>query len=91
MVTAAARHTGAKDPEAYGHHVSQRLLPNVLPYTVGTPAAFSFAGFNGRALSDNAPEVMYGLVTNSAVPTGLRPSDAAETRQDAFPYVVPSA
>ena len=91
LVTAAARHTGAKDPDAYGRHVAERLLPNVLPYTVGTPAAFSFAGFNGRALSDNAPEVMYGLVTNSAVPTGLRPEHAAETRQDSFPYVVPSA
>jgi len=46
--------------------------------------------FNGRSLADNAPEVMYGLVTNSALPTGLRSSDAAETRQDEFPYVVPA-
>ena len=40
-------------------------------------ATFSFAGFNGRSLADNAPEVMYGLVTNSAFPTGLRSSGAA--------------
>jgi hypothetical protein len=69
--------------------VAERLLPDLLPYRIGTPAAFSFAGFNGRTLADNAPEVMYGLVTNSAVPTGLRPEHAAETRQDKFPYVVP--
>jgi hypothetical protein len=57
---------------------------------VGTTAAFSFAGFNGRALADNAPEVMYGLVTNAAVPTGLVAAAASETRQDKFPYVVPA-
>ena len=57
---------------------------------MGTSAAFSFAGFNGRALADNAPEVMYGLVTNSAVPTGLVAASASETRQDKFPYVVPA-
>ncbi|MDM7856411.1 DUF4331 family protein [Cellulomonas alba] len=91
MVAAAVRRTGVGDPEAYARRVARRLLPNVLPYTVGTPAAFGFAGFNGRALADNAPEVIYGLVTNSAVPTGLTADDAAETRQDTFPYVVPSA
>ena len=51
--------------------MAERVLPDLLPYRVGTPAAFSFASFNGRRLSDNAPEVMYGLVTNSAQPTGL--------------------
>lgn len=90
MVAAAAKATAAADPEAYGALVADRLLPDVLPYTVRTPAACSFAGFNGRTLADNAPEVMYGLVTNSAFPTALRPADAAETRQDRFPYVVPA-
>jgi hypothetical protein len=90
MVTAAARNTGTANPEAYGAAVAQRLLPDLLPYQVGTTAAFSFAGFNGRSLADNAPEVMYGLVTNSALPSGLQAGDAAETRQDDFPYVVPA-
>ena len=40
-----------------------------------------------RSLADNAPEVMYGLITNSAVPTGLMAA-ASETRQDEFPYIV---
>jgi hypothetical protein len=62
--------------------------PSLLPYTVGTTAAFSFAGFNGRSFADNAPEVMYGLITNSGFPTGLQSRDAAETRQDEFPYLV---
>ena len=90
FVAAAVRRTGVSDPDGYGRTVAARLLPDVLPYRVGTPAAFTFAGFNGRALADNAPEVMYGLVTNSAVPTGLVAASAAETRQDKFPYVVPA-
>ena len=90
FVAAAARRTGISDPDGYGRQVAARLLPDVLPYRVGSAAAFSFAGFNGRALADNAPEVMYGLVTNSAIPTGLIAASASETRQDKFPYVVPA-
>jgi hypothetical protein len=90
FVAVAVRRTGVSDPDGYGHAVAARLLPDVLPYRVGTAAAFSFADFNGRALADNAPEVMYGLVTNSAVPTGLLAAAASETRQDEFPYVVPA-
>ena len=90
FVTAAVRRTGISDPDGYGRAVAARLLPDVLPYRVGTTAAFTFAGFNGRALADNAPEVMYGLVTNSAVPTGLVAASASETRQDKFPYIVPA-
>jgi hypothetical protein len=83
------RPTGVSDPDGYGRAVAARLLPDVLPYEVATAAAFTFAGFNGRALADNAPEVMFGLVTNSAVPTGLMAA-APETRQDKFPYIVPA-
>jgi hypothetical protein len=90
MIAAATRITGAANPEAYGRAVARRLLPDLLPYTVGTPAAFSFAGFNGRTLADNAPEVMYALVTNTGFPTGLRSSTSKETRQGEFPYVVAS-
>src|SRR6185437_3935037 len=90
FIAAAARNTGTENPEAYAAGVVQRLLPDLLPYRVGTPAAFSFAGFNGRSLADNAPEVMYGLITNSGFPTGLTSASAAETRQPGFPYVVPA-
>ena len=90
FIAAAARNTGTANPEAYAAGVVQRLLPDLLPYQVGTPAAFSFVGFNGRSLADNAPEVMYGLITNSGFPTGLTSGSAAETRQPGFPYVVPA-
>jgi hypothetical protein len=90
IIRAAARHAGTERAHDHADLVTSRLLPDVLPYRVGTPAAFSFAGFNGRALADNAPEVMYSLITNSAVPTGLTSAVAAGARAGSFPYVVPA-
>ena len=88
MVCVAAENTGIRNSRAHADLVTARLLPDVLPYRVGTPAAFGFGGFNGRSLADNAPEVMYSLITNSGVPTGLTSAVAAGTRSDEFPYVV---
>ena len=85
----AASGTSA-DPQGYGQAVARRLFPDVMPYLVGTPATYGFAGFNGRALADNAPEAMLSLVTNTAVPSGLQPSVSAHLRDGAFPYVVPA-
>ncbi len=62
----------------------------VLPYVVGTPATYGFAGFNGRTLADNAPEAMLSLVLDQAVPSGLRPSLSRDARDTNFPYVVPA-
>ena len=76
------------DPEGYGQTVARQLLPDVLPYVIGTSASYGFAGFNGRTLADNAPEVMLSLVLNTGVPAGLKPSVAAHLRATSFPYVV---
>jgi hypothetical protein len=78
------------DPAGYGEAVAQRLLPDVLPYRTGTRAGFDFSRHNGRALGDNVAEVMFSLVTNSAVPTGLSAATTSDTRSDEFPYVVPA-
>ena len=37
MITAATRFTGTANTEAYGKIVAQLLLPDLLPYKVGTP------------------------------------------------------
>jgi hypothetical protein len=76
------------DPAAYGRAVARRLLPDVLPYRIGTPASYGFLGFNGRALSDNAPEAMFSLVMNAAISTGLSPQQFSANRSELFPYVV---
>jgi len=91
QITAVVRATGTSgDPEGYGRAVAAQLFPDVLPYVVGTPASYGFAGFNGRTQADNAPEAMLSLVTNMAVPSGLRPSIAEQLRVSSFPYVVPA-
>lgn len=73
------------DPQGYGQAVAQDLFPDVLPYVVGTPAVYGFAGFNGRTQADNAPEAMLSLVTSSAVPSGLTPATTKDQRSSTFP------
>jgi hypothetical protein len=91
QIAAVVGATGTSDdPQGYGQTVARELFPDVLPYVLGTPAAYGFAGFNGRTLADNAPEAMLSLVTNMAVPSGLRPSVAGRLRDSDFPYVVPA-
>jgi len=87
MVAAAGT---SDDPQGYGQAVAQDLFPDVLPYLVGTPAVYGFAARNGRTQADNAPEAMLSLVTNTAVPSGLKPSVAKDQRAVSFPYVVPA-
>ena len=78
------------DPEGYGRTVARDLFPDLLSYVVGTPAVYGFAARNGRTRADNAPEAMLSLVTNTAVPSGLKPSVARDQRVSDFPYVVPA-
>lgn len=76
-------------PEDYAERLVDRLIPDLLPYEIGTSAQFGFSAINGRRLEDNAPEVMFSLVTNSAVPTGLSANDVKRSSPD-FPFVVPA-
>ena len=87
-VVAASGTSG--DPHGYGQTVARDLFPDVLPYVVGTPATFGFAGRNGRTMADNAPEAMLSLVTGTAVRSGLKPAVAEQQRNSSFPYVVPA-
>lgn len=75
----------SNDSQGYGQTVARRLFPDVLPYVVGTPATYGFAAFNGRTMADKAPEAMLSLVTNTAVPSGLKPSVAEHQRDSNFP------
>lgn len=79
-----------EDPAGYGESVARRLFPNILSYTVGTPGAFGFAGWNGRSLTDNAPEVMFSLAANTPVTLGIGPESVTSKPSPRFPYV-PSA
>lgn len=74
----------ASNPAEYGRQIAERLCPNTLPYELGTPAAFGVGRFNGRALGDDAMDVMLTLATNTPIADGLAP-DRGRIRED-FPY-----
>ncbi|QNJ94410.1 DUF4331 family protein [Mycolicibacterium fluoranthenivorans] len=77
----------ASDPDRYGETVAHLVFPNVLPYTVGTAAVFGFAGFNGRSLIDNAPEVMFSLAFDTPVTIGVGAESVTVKPSSVFPYV----
>ncbi|MGC4748275.1 DUF4331 family protein [Micromonospora sp. DT201] len=80
----------APDPQAYGWSVARQLYPDLLSYKVGTAANYGFAIRNGRALADNAPEVMFSLVLNTGTTSGLTSDATKAARAASFPYVVPA-
>jgi len=77
----------ADNPRAYAEKVAHRFCPNILPYEVGTPAAFSFAGWNGRSLTDNAPNVMFSLAANTPISLGIGKESVTSKPSASFPYV----
>jgi Domain of unknown function (DUF4331) len=77
----------AEDARAYAEKVAHRFFPNMLPYTIGTPAAFGFAEWNGRSLTDNAPNVMFTIAANTPVSLGIGKESVASKPSVVFPYV----
>lgn len=77
----------AEDPEGYAAKVAHRFFPNILPYTVGTSAVFGFGDWNGRSMTDNAPDVMFSIATNSPVRLGIGKESVTSRPSKTFPYV----
>jgi hypothetical protein len=77
----------AEDLQAYGEIVARRFCPNILPYEVGTPAVFSFAEWNGRSLTDNAPNVMFSIAANAPVSLGIGKESVTPKPSKTFPYI----
>jgi hypothetical protein len=79
----------AEDPQAYAEKVAHRICPTILPYTVGTPAVFGFAEWNGRSLTDNAPDVMFSFASNTPIRLGIGKESVTLKPTKVFPYVSP--
>jgi hypothetical protein len=77
----------SEDPKAYGEKVAHRFFPNILPYEVGTRATFGFAEWNGRSLTDNAPDVMFSIAANTPVRLGIGKESVTSKPSHAFPYM----
>jgi hypothetical protein len=67
--------------------VARRLFPNLLPYLLGTEAVFGFGAWNGRSMTDNAPDVMFSIATNSPVHLGIGKESVTSKPTKSFPYV----
>jgi len=80
----------SEDPQSYGLKVAHRFCPNMLPYVVGTPASFGFLEWNGRSLTDNAPDVMFSIAANTPVRLGIGKESVLRKPSKAFPYVPPA-
>jgi Domain of unknown function (DUF4331) len=87
VAAVVAAYGTAEDPRAYGAAVAAKLFPDVLPYVIGTPAVYGFDELNGRSLTDNAPDVMFSLATNTAFTIGLTKDSVTAKPRTGFPYV----
>ncbi len=81
----------AEDPRSYALSVAHRFFPNLLPYRVGSPAAFGFVEWNGRSLTDNAPDVMFSVAANTPVGLGIGKGSVTSKPRSQFPYVPPAS
>jgi hypothetical protein len=88
---AVAANGTAEDPRAYAEKVAHRFFPNMLPYEIGTAAVFGFADWNGRSLTDNAPDVMFSLAANTPIRLGIGKESVTSKPTRTFPYVPPVA
>jgi hypothetical protein len=71
-------------PNEYGKRVAALLCPVMLPYELGTGAAFDLQRFNGRPLHVDAYDVMLTLAANRPIVDGVAP-DHSKIRAE-FPY-----
>ena len=74
----------AVNPGEYGRQIIARLCPVMLPYEIGTEAAFDQVGFNGRPLGEDVMDVMLTLASNRPLADGATPDRSRI--QTAFPY-----
>lgn len=81
----------SEDPAGYGLRVAHRFFPNILPYQVGTGATFGFSEWNGRSLTDNAPDVMFSIAANGPVHLGIGKESVEPKPSATFPYMPPAA
>jgi hypothetical protein len=90
LVTKVVAATGSSDdPRQHARRVVGAIFPDVLRYRIGTSADFGFIERNGRGFAERAPEVMFTLVLNTAVPLGLDQTSAAGVPGPDFPYLAP--
>ena len=70
----------------YADQTAETLVPDVIPYKVGTPAIFSLNKINGRALGDDIMTVMLTKLFGEHTDQAIKNPKAYESK---FPFVIP--
>jgi hypothetical protein len=91
MAAVVAAYGTSEDPQGYGEKIAHRLFPNLLPYEVGTQASLGFTDWNGRSLTDNAPNVMFSTAANTPISLGIGKESVTSKPTRTFPYVPAAA
>ncbi|PCH76147.1 MAG: hypothetical protein COB98_07015 [Flavobacteriaceae bacterium] len=73
------------DPKAYALKMTELLLPDHIPYIVGTPASYTLPVINGRSLSDNAMDTALEILVGKPFPNYTDVKTADFTTK--FPYL----
>jgi hypothetical protein len=75
------------DPSRYARSVAETILPDAVPYRVGSKAHYGVEGANGRRLSDDAMDAALSWIVGVPVNDGVDQPEG--TVLQAFPFVVP--
>lgn len=79
---------GYKDAAERSEKISHIIMPDVVPYVVGTEANYGIAWINGRKLSDDAMDTALELLTGRFIEDYIHPTG---NYQNEFPYVIPAS
>ena len=74
-----------RDPKSYAQKIAERLLPDVVPFTLGMPASYSVESTNGRALDDVAMDVALHWLVGGPLSARVAPGGRSSKT---FPYLV---
>jgi hypothetical protein len=77
------------DAAAYAKRIAESILPDAVPYRIGSKAHYGVDGANGRKLSDDAMDAALSWVVGTSVNDGV--AQPAGRVSQSFPFVVPLA
>ncbi|MCL1036078.1 DUF4331 domain-containing protein [Shewanella submarina] len=73
-------------PVAYADKVAKMMLPDMIPYQVGSKAKYSFESINGRNPADDAMDAVLSILVGREITDNANTFDR---HPQTFPYVVP--
>ena len=86
VLRAVALDNKLANPVAYADAVAVKLLPDMIPYKVGSKAAYTFEKVNGRKPSDDAMDAVLSIFVGRKITDN---ANSFDRHPESFPYVMP--